>query len=305
MMKRLSGTEIKQLELELLREFSGFCERKKLYYTLGGGTLLGAVRHRGFIPWDDDIDVLMPRPDYERLLAMRDRDLAGLPAYMKFRHWRNGSASYPFIKLVDQRTLVKEKYVEDRYACKQVWMDIFPLDANPENKRELERLYRLSLFYRKLLTLQMARRGEGRTALKRKVKPMLLSAFQNPVFKGLSVESLCFRIDNLARREEFAASRYVGGVVWGYGPGERISRSGYMKPVQLEFEGCIFNGPSNYHEYLSGLYGDYMVLPPKGDRISHEMEAYMLEDHQSGTEMPPDVGELPTPPAEKGAGVVI
>ena len=280
-MRALSKTEIKRLELDLLVAFSSLCESNKLYYTLGGGTLLGAVRHRGFIPWDDDIDVLMPRPDYDRLMTGQGIDRSGLAAYMEFRHWKNGTTCYPFIKLADRRTVAEEKYVENRYGCPHVCIDIFPIDANPEDPAELRRLYRLSLWYRKLLLLQMARRGEGKTRIRRWLKPAVLAGLKASLkagpLRGLSLKDQCARIDNLARKDDFETSTYVGGLVWGYGPQERIRRDRFLTPVPLEFEGCLFHGPANYHEYLSGLYGDYMTPPPPEAREGHELRAYIKE----------------------------
>ena len=95
-MRKLSLQEIKDLELNLLIEFAKLCAANNLYYTLCGGTLLGAIRHKGFIPWDDDIDVLMPRPDYDRLLNGEGITLGSLPSYVQMIHWKNRTSNFPF-----------------------------------------------------------------------------------------------------------------------------------------------------------------------------------------------------------------
>ena len=129
-MKRLNLDEIKDIELSLLIEFDKLCKKNGLYYTLCGGTLLGAVRHRGFIPWDDDIDILMPRPDYDRLLNNLYIDRRTLPTHMEFVSWKEGSSNFLFIKLMDNRTKVVVDYLNPALGGKHIWIDIFPIGGN-------------------------------------------------------------------------------------------------------------------------------------------------------------------------------
>ena len=117
--------------------------------------------------------------------------------------------------------------------------------------------------------LKKAKIGEGKTILKKFFKP-----FVKFMLFPISENWLCYKIDELAKRYDFERSEYIGGVVWGYGPCERINKKGFMTPMKMKFEGIEFNVPSNYDEYLSGLYGDYMALPPEDKRVTHNMVVY-------------------------------
>ena len=123
-MKELSLKEIKEIEFELLKKFDSFCKENNVRYFLSNGTLLGAVKYKGFIPWDDDIDVLVPREDYDSLIELFHDD----GRYKLFAFERNAEYRYPFAKFCDMRTRKAEGNIDNGVAL-GVDIDIFPLDA--------------------------------------------------------------------------------------------------------------------------------------------------------------------------------
>ena len=256
----------------MLLSFREICEKNNLYYTLCGGTLLGAVRHKGFIPWDDDIDVLLPRPDYDRLINRFGIDLSFLPDYYKLVSWKEYTFDYPFMKLTDTRTQIENPYLGKVFQSNHIWIDIFPIDGNPEDDQELEKLFRHAIFIRQLIRLKTANPNAGKTRLKRFLKPLLVN-----LISRMDNQKLCKKLDDISKTYSFEDSKHIGGVLWGYGPQERIDKEAYLTPVPIQFEGEIFNAPSNYEEYLSHLYGDYMTLPSVDKRFTHEITGY-IED---------------------------
>ena len=107
-MKKLSSDEIKETIFQILSEFADYCDKNNLRYFLSGGTLLGAIRHKGFIPWDDDIDVIMPRPDYERLHNLIIESPISSRLYL--RSYENGAADFPFAKIEDLNTEISDEF---------------------------------------------------------------------------------------------------------------------------------------------------------------------------------------------------
>lgn len=273
-MRQLTIREIQDIELDIMKAFVKFCEDNQLTYMLCGGTLLGAVRHKGFIPWDDDIDLLMPRPDYDRLLNDEHLDDRALGTDIEIWHWRNGKSKLPFIKAVNIRTkmIPDSEYLRDCMEVGKIWIDIFPLDGTPDDLIACKSLCRRVKKYSRLLGLKMAKIGRGRTRRAKIFKPFVILALQM-----VPTRFLCRKIDSLSKQYSFAASAYVGHILWGWDVHERMKKEEFLGERRLEFEGDLYRVPNCCDKFLSGLYGNYMKLPPVAARKSHVAEAYVEE----------------------------
>lgn len=267
-MRRMTLDEQKRAELDILIAIDTVCRETGLTYLLSGGTLLGAVRHKGFIPWDDDIDIAMPRPDYEqffdvfRLGTIRERY-----PYYQLISYRDKSAIYPFFKVVDTRSLVIEKYVDPKYKT-GVWVDIFPLDGLNDSDQPFVQNRKTMRRYDVLVA--NVNEGTSRFArfAKRAMKPL--------VSTGKDIYRVAKEFDELLASCQIRENRDVGEVMWCPKKENRLPY-GYIDPVEMEFEGRRFMASSMYERYLTNLYGDYMQLPPEKDRVPHPCEAYWLD----------------------------
>lgn len=266
-MKELSPRETQLAELNILDYFDQICRKNGLRYSLAGGTLLGAIRHKGFIPWDDDIDVCMPRSDYERFVRLFREDSRYLLSCDRGR-----GIEYPFVKMMDRRISVKQdKIKEAPYCC----IDVFPIDGFPAEDQEASALIKKAKFYRSVCAYAML---NDYKVYEGKRSPFVF--YIGRLFSCLYTRRRAlYNLLKLAQKYSFDSSEFVGCVVWGlYGIGERMLKSEFEKFVDVEFEGHTFKAMSCWDSYLTGIYGDYMQLPPEEKRITHGFKAYRIEE---------------------------
>lgn len=178
-MKKLNLNEIKAVELNILKQFDQFCKNNNLRYYLAGGTLLGAIRHKGFIPWDDDIDVCMNRPDYERLLNEFPQNNDNSNLQICDIKYKNFDA--PFCKIVANNTRVRNKFLGN-LANSKLWIDVFPVDGLPENIDEVNQVYKKCSYYRKMLLWCDVNLGEGKTTFRKLAK--FFKTFGESIWQG-------------------------------------------------------------------------------------------------------------------------
>ena len=257
---------VHKVQTNMLSKICAYFEENNINYSLCGGTLLGAIRHKGFIPWDDDVDVLVPRDDYERLIELT-RYNAFITNDICFATMQNTKSSLPFIKAYNYQYLVEEEFISVD-GGEYLWIDIFPMDGLSENNKDNMKLYKKIKLLRNILSIRMANRDLLIKQCSSRIK-MLIKPFIKLIIDFIPVKAISKRIDKASKKYSFDNSTFVGGVLWGYGPQERLRKSEVEKYVKVEFEGMKLKAFSCWDEYLTNLYGDYMKYPPIEARTTH------------------------------------
>lgn len=264
--QELTIRETQNISLEILHTISEICEAQNLRYCLIYGTLIGAVRHHGYIPWDDDVDIMMPRPDYDRLLTYLKAHIEEYPHLRVFN--REECPEYPYMitRISDDRYVI-ETDNEQSYGM-GVFIDIYPYDGLGKTKEESVR-YGLKGDRLSSLCYQATRQRfaiENTTSTIRKILkfPAYLYA------KARGKEYFQDKLEQLAGIKEYDTSEYVGCVIWlSWGEKDIFPRQWFDETMLMPFEQYQFRVPKKYDEVLRHEYGDYMQLPPEEDRIGH------------------------------------
>lgn len=270
-MKKMTSAEIKAEEVRILQDVHRFCQERGIAYSVSGGTLLGAVRHKGFIPWDDDIDLMMPRKEYETFL----QTYTGGSDFVVTHYTTDPNYPYPFAKVCSRRTFLPESCLETRFqiANAGIWVDIFPIDyiENPSNPFLWYRLKR----YRMMQRYVAYHRDPPKNFFHRKWKeffvPRLRKRYPTPA-------PLMKEIDDFAMSQAKEPTPLMACMVWGYGKKEVVSSSLWDNLIEYPFEDTKVMGYANCDAYLKSLYGDYMTPPPENKRAPlHSITAYWRE----------------------------
>lgn len=265
-MKQLTLREVQLEELKILIYFDDFCRKYDLRYSLVYGTLIGAARHKGFIPWDDDIDVAMPRPGYEKLLKLNgqfDNETIKLIA-----DELNHSLDATYAAAINMHLPCKNTYSSTKRS-RYLWIDIFPVDGFSDANKTMEVIYRKSQRLQAIMTLASARLGKGKTIFHRLAKLLVV-----PLCRLYGIQRCLNQMDALAKSFPYETSRDVGVIAWGEGTKERLSRKEFEKMDEIEFEGHMFKVMACWRKYLKNMYGDYTQLPPVKERGGHNIIAY-------------------------------
>lgn len=253
-------TKLRTLQLTILDialEFQRICEENNIKYFLIGGTLLGAVRHKGFIPWDDDMDVGMLREEYEKFLEICSKELEkefSLQTYESDKYH-----THPFAKIRINNTLLIEDYAVNSKQNNGIYLDIFPYDNMPDNKF----LQKIHYFFFKLL--KWAAMGKNDYCFVEKKKRRFAKAMSIVFFffSKKKTMQLCEKTCKMFNNKKTKNVINMGGA---YKYKEFTLKSNLENLTKLEFEGYEFSVPVRYKELLTNMYGDYMQLPPVEQR---------------------------------------
>lgn len=261
----------KAIELDILKWLMDFCGKNGLKVFMVYGTLLGAARHQGFIPWDDDVDVAMPRDDYEKLIKIFPEH-----EHYKLLAWNNCKTyNKPYATLNDIRTVKEEYTIRKKYnrdLCVNV--DIFPFDDVPEDKEMLRRFQKKLALRSKMLQCLVWKYSKSGSIKNFILKNGGIFIMRTLEFFGIvSLQSFLRRYTKLLMSYNGGASKFCAQYAsTPLEPEQKLTRKDiFDKQILLPFEGYKFAAPEEYDVWLRDCFGDYMVLPPESEREAHHI----------------------------------
>lgn len=262
-MKKIESIEeYKQIQLDLLLLFHRFCTEHGIKYSLAAGTLIGAVRHKGFIPWDDDIDVYLLRDDYNKLLSLCPPvvgDYGVLLSREREPEWHKA-----YSKFYDNRTRLIEQ-TRNGYERQGIGIDVFPIDDVPDDQKEWEAYNRKRILLRNIVSIKSLKFSTKRNPLK--------SAFAlvgQLLLAPVSFEKFAEIMDKYSRKNNGKGYSHVYENCLGvYNSKKAWKKKSFETVIDADFEGYQVKIMEGYDDYLTTVYGDYMQLPPVEKRVAH------------------------------------
>lgn len=266
-MEKIEKEEYKKIMLNILKYFDELCRKNNIHYSLIGGSLIGAIRHHGIIPWDDDIDVILSIEDYYKLIDIIEKD--NHPRYKLLSSGKQKNYNLPFFKLVDTRTLLIEKQLLEPIDNYGIFIDIFCYLNTSDDRKKREKHIRKLKFYNSLLSRKAYNKKDG--------------LIKNILRFGKNSLSKMIGYENILELHKKCMYKYgqneKATYVFSNWPIYKIEKEVQKKEniqdyIDVNFDGIQAEVFKNYDEILRTTFDDYMILPPEEKRISHNLEAY-------------------------------
>ena len=272
-MKEMTINELRIVQLDILDTISDFCREKEIKWWIEFGTLLGAVRHNGYIPWDDDIDIGMLRNDYEVLLSSFN-EWSVINKESRFEllapELSKGSC-YTFGKIVDNRTELYEGI--DTCIKIGVYIDVFVYDNAPKDRSEYSKMLKRRDLLGKLRTIKLL----GRTRVSFHTVKLLCAKF---LLLPVPIQWITSQIVKNAKKYKDSETGKIADFLWPYlGFRVYLDKDFFEDQVLLSFEGKEYPAPARYDEWLSYNYGDYMIIPPLEQQVQHNIRAFIKDEY--------------------------
>ena len=261
-----NSCDLRKIQMDILTYVDAICSKNNIKYSISGGTLIGAVRHKGFIPWDDDIDIMLTRPEYNRLIKALTETYTTNQKYRILTHSIDKDFKFPYAKIVDEDTILVENTRDSKNYG--VFIDVFPIDnvstdGYKATVAKMRKLYNI-LTLKKLVVERERSLWKNLTIIGSRL-----------LLAPVSADWIIERMEKFAVQLNNEKTDLMGCLVWGYGEKEIVPSSVHDNHIYLPFEDRKYMAVKDYDVYLSHLYGDYMKLPPKEKQISHhDFEAY-------------------------------
>ena len=258
----LSVEDVKKYQLDILKVVDAFCKEKGIRYFMGYGTLLGAVRHQGYIPWDDDIDIVMLRKDYD--LFVKEFNHNDSNAYELLHSSNSKDFPYEFAKVHNKRTFLKEESAIEHDMG--INIDVFVLDGVGDEKAYAYEIAKKTKKYEKILSWKYLIPNSKK---KRPIHKAIGVAFLKMLSKTKTIHECTSKVDQIVKKYS-KEGKYIADICQAYfGEQEILEKSWFNETIELAFEDCKFIAPKEYDKILTTWYGDYMQPPTIEHQVTH------------------------------------